>query len=87
MMTMREEYTTEKQNSVARLLWAKGPNMKDIHKELFPAHGGKCLPCKVVKNWVEKFSEGCLKVIDHAQHGHHVQSVTEATVQRMEKLI
>jgi hypothetical protein len=47
-------------------LWAKGLDVKDIHKEMFPAFGGKCLSCKTVHNWVEKFSQGCLKVTDDA---------------------
>jgi hypothetical protein len=32
------------------LLWAKGLNAKDIHKEMFPVYGGKCLPSKAVEN-------------------------------------
>jgi hypothetical protein len=47
-------------------LWAKGLNAKDIHKEMFPAYGGKCLLRKAVHNWVEKFSQGCSKVADDA---------------------
>jgi hypothetical protein len=39
-------------------LWAKGLNAKDIHKELFPVYGGKCLSCKSVHSWVEKSSQG-----------------------------
>jgi hypothetical protein len=35
-------------------LWAKGPSAKDIHKEMFPVYGGKCLLRKAVHNWVEK---------------------------------
>jgi hypothetical protein len=35
-------------------LWAKGLNAKDIHKEMFPVYGGKCLSRKAVHNWVEK---------------------------------
>jgi hypothetical protein len=35
MATLLEEYTTEKQRSVARFLWAKELNAKDIHKEIF----------------------------------------------------
>jgi hypothetical protein len=55
MATMLEECTTQKQHPVVRfLLWAKGPNAKDIHKKLFPVYGGKCLKCKAVHNWVEK---------------------------------
>jgi hypothetical protein len=34
-------------------VWAKGLNAKDIHKEMFPVHGGKCLSRKAVHNWVE----------------------------------
>jgi hypothetical protein len=29
-------------------------NAKDIHKEMFPVNGGKCLLHKAVHNWVEK---------------------------------
>jgi hypothetical protein len=43
---------------------ATGLNAKDIHKEMFPIYGGKCLSCKAVHNWVEHFSHGCLKVTD-----------------------
>jgi hypothetical protein len=32
MATMLEECTTEEQRSVVRFLWAKGCNVKDIHK-------------------------------------------------------
>jgi hypothetical protein len=48
------EYTTEEQRSVVSFLWAKGCNAKDIHKEIFPVYGGKCLSGKAVHNWVEK---------------------------------
>jgi hypothetical protein len=34
------------------LLWAKGPNEKDIHEEIFPLYGGECLLHKVVHNWM-----------------------------------
>jgi hypothetical protein len=42
MATVFKEYTKEEQRSVARFLWAKGLNAKDIHKEMFPVYGGKC---------------------------------------------
>jgi hypothetical protein len=45
-------------------LSVKGLSAKDIHKEMFPLDGGKCLSCKAVHNWVEKFSQGPLKVAD-----------------------
>jgi hypothetical protein len=44
----------------------KGLNAKDIHTEMFPVYGGKCLLHKVVHNWVQKFSQGCSKVTDDA---------------------
>jgi hypothetical protein len=56
MVTMLEECTTEKQSFVVHFLWAKGLDAKDIHKEIFPVYGGKCLLHKVVHNWFEKFS-------------------------------
>jgi hypothetical protein len=42
MVTALEEYFTEEQRSVVRFLWAKELNAKDLHKEMFPAYGGKC---------------------------------------------
>jgi hypothetical protein len=47
-------------------LWAKGLNAKDINKEMFPVYGGKCLSHKAVHNWVDKFTQGRLKVADDA---------------------
>jgi hypothetical protein len=42
----------------------KRTNAKDIHKDIFPVYGGKCLSHKAVHNWVEKFSQGRSKVAD-----------------------
>jgi hypothetical protein len=42
--------------------WAKGLCAKDIHAEMFPVYGGKCLSRKVVHKWVQKFSQGCSAV-------------------------
>jgi hypothetical protein len=48
---------------------AKGLNEKDIHKEMFPVYGGKCLSRKAVHSWVEKFSLERSKVADDARPG------------------
>jgi hypothetical protein len=64
MESMLVVYTTEEQKCVVRFLLAKGLNAKDIHKEMFPLYGGKCLSCKAVHNWVKKFSQGRSKVAD-----------------------
>jgi hypothetical protein len=76
-----EEYTTEEQRSVVRLfLCVKGPNSKDIHKEMFPAYGGKCLSRKAGHNWVEKFSQRRSKFADVARPG---AEVAETTITRL----
>jgi hypothetical protein len=54
MATVLEEYTIKDQRPVVRFLEAKELNAKDIHKEMFPVYGGKCLSCKAVHNWVEE---------------------------------
>jgi hypothetical protein len=54
MATVLEECNTKEQCSVERLLWLKGLNAKDIHKEMLLVYGGKCLSHKQVPNWVEK---------------------------------
>jgi hypothetical protein len=51
-------------------------NAKDIHKEMFPVYGGKCLSHKSVQNWVEKFSQGHSKVADDARPGAEVAKTT-----------
>jgi hypothetical protein len=48
MATVLKVYTTQEQRSVVRFLWAKGLNVKDIHKEMFPVYGDKCLSRKAV---------------------------------------
>jgi hypothetical protein len=49
MATVLEECNTEEQRSAVRLiLWAKGLNANNIHKEMFAVHGGKCLSRKAV---------------------------------------
>jgi hypothetical protein len=67
MATVLEGRTTEGQRSVVLFLWARKLNAKDIHKEMFPVYGGKCLSPKAVHNWVDKFSQGRLKVADDAR--------------------
>jgi hypothetical protein len=57
---------TEEQHSVVHFLWAKGLNVKDIHTEMFPVYGGKCLSSTVVHNGVKKFFQRHLKVADDA---------------------
>jgi hypothetical protein len=43
MATVLEECTTEEQSSTVCFLWAKGLDANDIHKEMFPVHGGEYL--------------------------------------------
>jgi hypothetical protein len=50
MATVLEECTTDEQRCYA-LLWAKGLDAKDIHKEMFPVYGGKCLSHQAFHNW------------------------------------
>jgi hypothetical protein len=34
--------------------WTKGRKAKDIHKQMFPVYGGKCLSRKAVQKWVKR---------------------------------
>jgi hypothetical protein len=51
-----EKNTTEEEHSVVCFLWTEGLNAKDIHREMFPVYGGKCLFRKAVHNWVANVS-------------------------------
>jgi hypothetical protein len=46
--TVLEKCTTAEQHSAVLFLWAKEPNTKNIHKEMFLVYGGKCLSRKAV---------------------------------------
>jgi hypothetical protein len=61
----------------------KALNSKDIHTEIFPLYGGKCLSRKAIHNWVDKPSQGRLKVTDDARPG---AEVAETTVKRTSML-
>jgi hypothetical protein len=56
MATVLEVCITEEQRSLLRLLCAEGLNAKDIHKEMFPVYGEKCLSRKALYNRVAKVS-------------------------------
>jgi hypothetical protein len=58
------------------VLWAKGLNAKDIHKEIFPVYSGKCSSHTVVHNWFDKFSQRHLKVTDDDRLGAEVAETT-----------
>jgi hypothetical protein len=60
-------------------LWAKRLNAKDIHKEMIPVYGGRCLSRKAVYSWVEKFTQRRSKVADVV--GPDAE-VTETTVKK-----
>jgi hypothetical protein len=49
MATVLEEYTTVS-------FWVKWLNTNDIHKEIIPVYGGKCLSCKGIHKCVANVS-------------------------------
>jgi transposase-like protein len=59
-----------------RFLWAKGMAAKDIHKEMLPTRGERCLSCQTVHNWVQKFSEGQTSIEDKRKVGQLVEIAT-----------
>jgi hypothetical protein len=73
---MRVYYRRETYGCAFSFLWAKELNAKDIHKEMFPVYGGKCLSGtrKAVHIWVEKFSQGRPEVADGAEVCHGTAS-------------
>jgi transposase len=80
MVTVLEKYTIEEQRSIVHFQWAKGLNAKNIHEEMCPIYGGKCLSRKTVHSWVDKFSQGRSKAADAARQG---AEVAETKVKRL----
>jgi hypothetical protein len=66
MATVLQECITDEQNFVVRFLWARELNANNIHKEIFPVYGGKCLSRIAVQNLAEKSSRGRSKITDDA---------------------
>jgi hypothetical protein len=80
MATALEEYANEQERSVVHYLWAKGFNVKDIHKEMFLVYGGKFLSGNEIHKWVEKSSQGRSKITDDIRPG---TELAETTVKRL----
>jgi hypothetical protein len=80
MATVFEDSNIEEQRSVLLFLWTEGLSAKDIHKEMFPVYGGKCVSRKAVHSWVEKFSQGLSKVADYTLPSAEMD---ETTVKRL----
>jgi hypothetical protein len=70
---------------VRSILWEKGLNAKNIHKEMFPLYGGKCLSRKAVHNGVETFSQGRSRVADDARPGAEVSVTYLLTLPRISR--
>jgi hypothetical protein len=56
MATVLEKYNNKKQRSVLRFCGQKYSIQSNIHKEMFPVYGGKCLLSKEVHNWMANVS-------------------------------
>jgi hypothetical protein len=67
-------------HSCVFFLCTKGLITKDIHEEMFPVYGGKCLSRNAFHNWVETFFQGRSKVADDARLS---AEVAETTVKRL----
>jgi hypothetical protein len=59
----------QKSNVLLCCFCGKKTHAKDIHYEMSPVYSGKFLSHKAAHNWVEKFSQGRLKVADDARPG------------------
>jgi hypothetical protein len=76
MVTVLEAY--RRTALFVRFLLPKGLNAKEIHEEMFPAYGWKCLSGEAIHKWVEKFSQGRSKVAGDARPGAVVAQTTVA---------
>jgi hypothetical protein len=75
--TVFEKCTTESSILLYDFFWTKRKlNANDIHKEIFPVHGGKCLSLEAVHKLVEKFSQERWKVADDARSSAEVAETT-----------
>ncbi|GBN48368.1 hypothetical protein AVEN_150670-1 [Araneus ventricosus] len=82
-----DDCTVEEQRAVALFFWVKGLESKNIHKEMSPVYGEKCLSRKAVYNCEEKFSQGRGEIRDEHRSVRPVLIATKSTEQQVEDLI
>ena len=74
------ECTIIEQCAIVDFLWAKWRPSKDIHKEMLSVYGERCLSCKEVRNWVEKFNNSRSHLEDDKRASRPLEITTDTTL-------
>jgi transposase len=69
MATLLENCTREEQRSVIRFLWSEGLKPREIHRRMIQQYSGSFMSERKVYQWVERFQEGWISVIDEHRSG------------------
>jgi len=78
--------TTIEQRGVVCFLCAKKMEAKDIHKEMLPMYGERCLSCQAVHNCVQKFSEGRTSIEGEHRASWPLEIATPETLLRIKDI-
>ena len=68
-------------------MWAKGLNANEIHSEMRPVYGDKCLTRPAIHVWCTKFSHGRESIVDKERPGRHVVATTDATIAAVDAFV
>jgi len=64
MATLPLKSSRNEQRAIIRFfLWAKGLNANEIHSEMLPAYGDKCLKRPAIHVWCTKFVRGNVNLL------------------------
>ena len=74
--------TAYEQRSVIRFLWSKGRTPVEIHREMQPTYGERCLALRSVRWWCSEFKNGRENLNDNERAGRPRVSVTDHNTAR-----
>lgn len=79
--------TAYEQRSVIRFLWSKGRTPIEIHREMQPTYGERCLALRSVRWWCSEFENGRENLHDNERAGRPRLSVTDDNTARVDAMV
>jgi len=80
MASLPLKSSRNEQHAVILFLRAKELNANEIHSEMRPVYGDKCLTRPAIQVWCTKFARSRESIVDKEQPGRNVVATTDATI-------
>jgi hypothetical protein len=73
-------------SSVIRFLWSEEVKLREMHRRMIQQYGGSCMIESKVYQWVERFQEGRISVVDEHHSGRPCTAVSDTNVAHVDAL-